>query len=76
MITSWEVENFKSVKDKTYLDIGPLTIFAGANSSGKSSFVQTMLLAAQTMSQKQISSHSVVLNGALMRFGQFDDARG
>ena len=73
MITRWEVENFKSVQDKADLEIGPLTVFAGANSSGKSSFIQSILLAAQTMSQKKISSHSVVLNGALIRLGQFSD---
>lgn len=73
MITRWEVENFKSIQDKADLEIGPLTVFAGANSSGKSSFIQSILLAAQTMTQKKISSHSVVLNGALIRLGQFSD---
>ena len=73
MITRWEVENFKSVQEKADLEIGPLTVFAGANSSGKSSFIQSILLAAQTMTQKKISSHSVVLNGSLIRLGQFSD---
>ena len=73
MITRWEVENFKSVQDKADLEIGRLTVFAGANSSGKSSFIQSILLAAQTMTQKKISSHSVVLNGSLIRLGQFSD---
>ena len=73
MIIRWEVENFKSVQDKADLEIGRLTVFAGANSSGKSSFIQSILLAAQTMTQKKISSHSVVLNGSLVRLGQFSD---
>ena len=73
MITRWEVENFKSVQGKADLEIGSLTVFAGANSSGKSSFIQSILLAAQTMTQKKISSHSVVLNGSLIRLGQLSD---
>ena len=72
MITKWKVYNFKSVREETELDLAPLTIFAGANSSGKSTLLQSILLVAQTLSHK-VSSHSVVLNGALTKLGQFDD---
>jgi len=74
MITKWKVFNFKSVRKETELEFAPLTIFAGANSSGKSTFLQSILLVAQTLSHK-VSSRSVVLNGALARLGQFDDLR-
>src|SRR5512136_1871223 len=74
MIKSWSLENFKSVADKTTLQIAPLTIFAGANSSGKSTFLQSILLVAQTLANK-VSSRSVVLNGALTKLGQFDDLK-
>ena len=42
MITKWKVQNFKSIKQETELDLAPLTIFAGANSSGKSTFIQSI----------------------------------
>lgn len=74
MITQWEVSNFKSIREQTGLDLGPLTIFAGANSSGKSTFIQSILLVAQTLAHK-VGSRSVVLNGALTSLGQFDDLR-
>jgi len=74
MITKWKVFNFKSVRKETELEFAPLTIFAGANSSGKSTFLQSILLVAQTLSHK-VSSRSVVLNGAFTRLGQFDDLR-
>lgn len=74
MITQWKLFNFKSVAVETELDFAPLTIFAGANSSGKSTFLQSILLVAQTLAHK-ISSRSVVLNGSLARLGQFDDLR-
>ena len=74
MITKWKVCNFKSIREETELTLGPLTIFAGANSSGKSTFMQSILLVAQTLAHK-VSSRSVVLNGALASLGQFDDLK-
>lgn len=74
MITKWKVFNFKSIREETELDLGPLTIFAGANSSGKSTFIQSVLLVAQTLAHK-VGSRSVVLNGALTSLGQFDDLK-
>lgn len=74
MITKWKVANFKSLRDECELVLGPLTIFAGANSSGKSTVLQSMLLISQTLASN-ISSRSVVLNGPLTKLGQFDDLR-
>lgn len=74
MIAKWKIFNFKSIREETELNLGPLTIFAGANSSGKSTFIQSVLLVAQTLAHK-IGSRSVVLNGALTSLGQFDDLK-
>src|SRR6266851_1407834 len=74
MITKWKLSNFKSVRKETELPFAPLTIFAGANSSGKSSWIQSILMISQTLAHR-ISSRSVVLNGVLSRLGQFDDLR-
>ena len=74
MITKWKVFNFKSIQNETELELGPLTIFAGANSSGKSTFIQSILLIAQTLAHK-VGSRSVVLNGAFANLGQFDDLK-
>ncbi len=48
-ITGLSVSGFKSIADEQHLDIRPLTILAGANSSGKSSFMQPLLLLKQTL---------------------------
>ena len=74
MITKWKVHNFKSIREEEELDFERLTIFAGANSSGKSTILQSILVIAQTLSSK-LNSHSVVLNGVLTRLGQFDDLK-
>src|ERR1022692_288517 len=74
MITKWKLFNFKSVKNETPLSFGPLTIFAGPNSSGKSTCIQSVLLMCQTL-RNQIGSRSVILNGVLTRLGQFSDLK-
>lgn len=71
MIKKWNIENFKSV-NKTSLEFAPLTIFAGANSSGKSTIIQSLLLTTQTI-QSQVQSRPVVLNGHILRLGTFND---
>ncbi len=74
MITRWKLSNFKSVRQETELAMGPLTIFAGSNSSGKSTLLQSILLVSQTPAAK-VPSRSVILNGHLTRLGQFADVR-
>jgi len=47
---SWiEVAGFKSIRDPARIDIRPLTLLAGTNSSGKSSVFQPLLLLKQSM---------------------------
>jgi len=48
-ITGIRVSGFKSVRDACDIKIRPLTILAGANSSGKSSLMQPLLLMKQTL---------------------------
>ena len=42
-ITKIAVKGFKSIAEEREIDIRPLTILAGANSSGKSSIMQPLL---------------------------------
>lgn len=72
MIKSWTIKNFKSVRELTKLEFAPLTIFAGANSSGKSTIIQSILLTAQTI-QNSVTNKSIILNGHISRFGAFND---
>lgn len=43
------IKGYKSLAEETRLEIRPLTILAGANSSGKSSVMQPLLLLKQTL---------------------------
>jgi predicted ATPase len=51
MIRKVELNNFKSHKD-TQLDFSNLTVLCGANSSGKSSVIQALLLLRESFSDK------------------------
>ena len=48
-ITRIAVEGFKSIAQRQEIEIAPLTILAGANSSGKSSIMQPLLMLKQTL---------------------------
>jgi len=72
MLKIWTLQHFKSVCDKTTLELAPLTIFAGANSSGKSTLIQSILLTAQTL-QSPVRSRSIIMNGHIVRLGAFKD---
>jgi hypothetical protein len=59
--------NFKSVS-AVELGLHPLTVIAGANSSGKSSVLQGLLLLAQS-----VREGTVILNGDLVKLGRPSD---
>lgn len=63
-VTQWGVSDFKALSGVD-LPLPPLTILSGANSSGKSSILQSLLLLGQTVSR----GGPVVLNGPLVRLG-------
>jgi predicted ATPase len=48
-ITKISISGFKSIATECSIEIRPLTILAGANSSGKSSIMQPLLLMKQTL---------------------------
>ena len=61
------VAGFKSVVDKQRIEIRPLTILAGANSSGKSSIIQPLLLLKQTL-EAAYDPGALLLNGPNVKF--------
>ena len=49
MLTRIGLRNFKSIKSLPVIDLEPLTIISGANSSGKTALLQSILLLSQTL---------------------------
>src|SRR4051812_4348355 len=66
-ITEITVAGFKSINDEQTIDIRPLTILAGANSSGKSSIMQPVLLLKQTL-EAPYAPGPLLLNGPNVKF--------
>lgn len=62
-VTEWTTSNFKALEHAS-LPLTPLNVLAGANSSGKSSLIQSLLLLAQS------TDDEIILNGPLARLGE------
>jgi len=67
MITRVEVTGYKSLREVQGIEIRPLTLLAGANSSGKSSIIQPLLLLKQTL-ETSYDPGVLFLNGPNVRF--------
>ncbi len=70
-ITAITVGGYKSIRDETIIEIRPLTILAGANSSGKSSIMQPMLMMKQTL-DATYDPGPLLINGPHLRFTKFE----
>ncbi len=66
-ITKITVAGFKSLREEQSIEIRPLTILAGANSSGKSSIMQPLLLLKQTL-EASYDPGPLRLDGPNVRF--------
>lgn len=66
-ITRISVNGYKSLYEECSIEIRPLTILAGANSSGKSSIMQPFLLMKQTL-EATYDPGALLLNGPNVRF--------
>ena len=68
-----ELRDFKSVAEAN-VELRPLTVVVGANSSGKSTLLQSILAVAQAV-RSDVSTAEFPLNGEFVRLGTFDETR-
>ena len=61
------IQNFRSLKDTNYIDIKPLTILVGKNSSGKSSFLRHFPMLKQSFQES--TRTPLLLYGKYVDFG-------
>src|SRR5438093_10366519 len=71
-ITHLVVGGFKSIANEQRIEIKPLTILAGANSSGKSTMMQPLLLLKQTL-EATYDPGPILLNGPNVKFTKADE---
>jgi len=67
------VRGYKSIEDET-IELRPVTILAGANSSGKSSIMQPLLLLKQTLEEKS-GTLPLYLPGDNVKLTQYEQIR-
>lgn len=71
-ISALTAENFKGIADQTIFKIRPITIFVGANSSGKSSCIHALACLSQTVKLGDTSAPLVLDNeNAQVHLGRF-----
>jgi len=71
-IAEISVAGFKSISKPETIEIRPVTILAGANSSGKSSMMQPLLLLKQTL-EATYDPGPLLLNGPNVKFDKADE---
>lgn len=72
MLTHLRVRNLKSIEDSGRIALRPLTFLMGPNSSGKSTVLQAILLARQTVDARDITN-PLVLEGKYANIGSYNE---
>lgn len=75
-LRKWRIGAFKSVNKGIEVELAPLTVVVGANSSGKSTLIQSILLVAQNAARVDAKNSAKArglfeLNGPLVQLGIF-----
>ena len=65
------IQGFKSISQRRTMPLAALNVVAGANSSGKSSFIQPLLLLKQTL-EASYDPGPLLINGANVKFTELD----
>ncbi len=72
MFSKLRLRNFRSFRDSGPVALGRLNVLIGANSSGKSSFLYSLLLLKQTLEDPNLENF-LVTDGRIVSLGGFGD---
>jgi hypothetical protein len=67
------ITNFKCHKETPYIDLAPITLLVGPNNSGKTAFIQPLLILKQTLEPKASLVAPIILDGDYVSLGPFED---
>lgn len=73
MLREYRLTNFKAFGETVTIPIRPLTLIFGANSSGKSSIFQSLLLLKQTLEEAKDPGTALLPKGSLVDLGMYRD---
>ncbi|MDR1973925.1 MAG: AAA family ATPase [Bacteroidales bacterium] len=65
------INNFKTIRELKDFSFNSINIISGVNSSGKTSFIQFLLLLKQTI-EAQLANPILVFDGDLIKLGEYD----
>ncbi|MEA3360531.1 MAG: AAA family ATPase [Thermodesulfobacteriota bacterium] len=71
MLTTLQIGNFKAFAEAQRIPIRPLTLIYGANSSGKSSIIHSLVLARHAMETGDLDIHRTNIGGEAVDLGGF-----
>lgn len=71
MITKLTISNFKSFSDEQTLELAPITLIFGPNSSGKSTIIQSILGMKQTLLSPQVQG-DFIANGSCIDLNSYE----
>lgn len=74
MITAIRIENLRSIRDSGFVQIKPLTILLGKNSSGKSTFLRSFPLFSQSIN-KSLRGPISWFDASSVDFGDYETAK-
>ena len=70
-ITSLTVGGFKGIKHKATITLAPITLFFGANSTGKSTVLHTLLYLYEVIAKRNFDAQYSSITGESLYFGGF-----
>jgi predicted ATPase len=73
MITAIEIENFRGFGKRQRIDFSSITLFYGANSSGKSAVLNALLFIHEFLLMENESPERSMLGGRFVNFGSYRD---
>ncbi|WP_327790888.1 AAA family ATPase, partial [Vibrio anguillarum] len=70
-ITSLTVGGFKGIKNKATIPLAPITLFFGANSTGKSTVLHALLYLYEVIAKRNFDAQYSSIAGESLYFGGF-----
>jgi len=71
-ITAITIENFKGIRGPVRIELRPITLLFGPNSSGKSTIIQALHYAHEILERENVDPGRTLLGGTLLDLGGFE----
>lgn len=73
ILTNLKLTNFKCHEETPNVEMAPITLLVGPNSSGKTALLQPLLVLKQTLEPRAPLVTPIILNGSYLELGTFMD---